>query len=85
MGARSPRWRNGSPRPKRCSWFQEPHSGALGCSFPAAMGAQLADPDRRCIATLGDGSYIFVNPTACHQVAEALGLPVLVIVLDNDE
>ncbi|WP_370470488.1 thiamine pyrophosphate-dependent enzyme [uncultured Paracoccus sp.] len=49
------------------------------------MGAQLADPDRRCIATLGDGSYIFVNPTACHQVAEALGLPVLVIVLDNDE
>ncbi len=27
------------------SWFQEPHSGGLGWSFPAALGAQLAEPD----------------------------------------
>lgn len=67
------------------SWFQEPHSGGLGWSFPAALGAQLAEPDRLCVATMGDGSYIFSNPVACHQVAQALSLPVLVIVLNNAE
>jgi acetolactate synthase I/II/III large subunit len=67
------------------SWFQEPHSGGLGWSVPAALGAQLADPGRICVATLGDGSYMFANPTVCHQVAEALELPVLVIVLNNEE
>ena len=34
---------------------------------------------------MGDGSYIFANPVACHQIAEALELPVLVIVLNNAE
>lgn len=67
------------------SWFQEPHSGGLGWSFPAALGAQLAEPDRVCVATMGDGSYMFANPTVCHQIAEAMGLPVLVIVLNNAE
>ncbi|WP_226578036.1 thiamine pyrophosphate-requiring protein [Acuticoccus sediminis] len=67
------------------SWFQEPHSGGLGWSFPAAMGAKLADPERTCVATMGDGSYMFANPTACHQVAEALGLGVVVIILNNEE
>jgi acetolactate synthase I/II/III large subunit len=67
------------------SWFQEPHSGGLGWSFPAALGAQLAEPDRVCVATMGDGSYMFANPTVCHQIAEALDLPVLVIVLNNEE
>ncbi|WP_223475204.1 thiamine pyrophosphate-requiring protein [Oricola indica] len=67
------------------SWFQEPHSGGLGWSFPAALGAQLAEPDRVCVATMGDGSYMFSNPTACHQIAEALELPVLIIILNNEE
>lgn len=34
---------------------------------------------------MGDGSYMFANPTVCHQIAEALALPVLVIVLNNEE
>lgn len=67
------------------SWFQEPHSGGLGWSFPAAMGAQLAEPDRLCVATMGDGSYMFANPTACHLIAAAMSLPVLVLVLNNRE
>ena len=32
---------------------------------------------------MGDGSYIFANPTACHQIAEAAGLSIIVIVLNN--
>lgn len=65
------------------SWYQEPHAGGLGWSFPAALGLQLADRERLVVATMGDGSYVFANPVACHQVAEALALPVLLLVLNN--
>ncbi|WP_158928166.1 thiamine pyrophosphate-requiring protein [Acidisphaera sp. S103] len=67
------------------SWYQEPHSGGLGWSVPCALGMQLAQPERLVIATVGDGSYMFANPVACHQIAEALGLPVLLLVLNNRE
>ena len=67
------------------SYFQEPHSGGLGWGLPAALGAQLADRDRLVFATMGDGSYMFSNPTVCHQVAEALELPVITLVLNNEE
>ena len=49
------------------------------------MGYQLADKDKLVIATMGDGSYMFANPTACHQIAEALELPILILVLNNNE
>ena len=65
------------------SWRQEPHSGGLGWGLPCAMGMKLADPDRLVVATMGDGSYLFANPVACHHVAEAHGIPVLTIVLNN--
>jgi acetolactate synthase-1/2/3 large subunit len=67
------------------AWYQEPHSGGLGWCFPCALGMQLAGPDRLIVATMGDGSYMFSNPVACHQIAEALNLPVLVLVLNNSE
>ena len=65
----------------RC--FRTPFSGGLGWGMPAALGAALADRDRLCIACIGDGSYIFANPVACHQVAEALELPLLTVVMNN--
>ena len=65
------------------SWRQEPHSGGLGWGLPCAMGIKLADPDRLVIATIGDGSYMFANPVACHQVAEAHDIAVLTIVCNN--
>ncbi|OIQ31881.1 MAG: acetolactate synthase [Alphaproteobacteria bacterium MedPE-SWcel] len=67
------------------SYFQEPHSGGLGWGLPAAIGAQMADTDRLVFATMGDGSYMFANPTACHLVAEAHEVPVIVLVLNNEE
>ncbi|WP_157014410.1 thiamine pyrophosphate-requiring protein [Mesorhizobium xinjiangense] len=67
------------------AWYQEPHSGGLGWSFPAALGMQLADRDRLIVATMGDGSYMFSNPVACHQIAEALELPILLIITNNAE
>ena len=63
--------------------FTAPHSGGLGWAMPAALGAQLHDRERLCVACVGDGSYMFANPVACHQVAEALRLPILTIVKNN--
>ena len=70
---------------RHLGYFQEPHSGGLGWGLPAAMGAKLADPDRLVIATVGDGSYMFANPVACHLVAEAMEIPVITLVLNNEE
>jgi acetolactate synthase-1/2/3 large subunit len=32
---------------------------------------------------MGDGSYMFANPVACHQTAEAYDIAVLTVVLNN--
>jgi acetolactate synthase-1/2/3 large subunit len=63
--------------------FSNPHSGGLGWGMTAALGAQLADRNRLVVACIGDGSYLFANPPACHQIAEALDLPILTIVKNN--
>lgn len=63
--------------------MSNPYSGGLGWGVPAALGASLAEPSRLNIACVGDGSYIFANPVACHQIAEAHNLPVLIIVMNN--
>lgn len=57
--------------------------GSLGWGLPAALGAQMAAPGRPVVAALGDGSYVFANPVACHQLAAAEALPVLTLVFDN--
>jgi len=64
-------------------FYANPISGGLGWGLPTALGLQLADRDRLVIATVGDGSYMFANPVACHQVAEALNLPILTVVFNN--
>jgi acetolactate synthase-1/2/3 large subunit len=65
------------------TFFNHSLAGGLGWGLPAALGAKLACPDRLVIAAVGDGSYMFANPVACHQVGAALGLPVLTIVFNN--
>lgn len=65
------------------TYFAASPVGGLGWGLPAALGAQLAAPGRIVVATLGDGSYIFANPVACHQVAAAEHLPVLTVICDN--
>jgi acetolactate synthase-1/2/3 large subunit len=65
------------------TFFSHSLAGGLGWGLPAALGAKLACPERLVIAAIGDGSYMFANPVACHQVGEALGLPVLTIVFNN--
>jgi acetolactate synthase I/II/III large subunit len=64
-------------------FFSHSLAGGLGWGLPAALGAKLALRDRLVIAAVGDGSYMFANPVACHQVGEALRLPVLTVVFNN--
>ncbi len=64
-------------------FLNHPISGGLGFALPAALGAQLADRSQITVASCGDGSYMFANPVACHQIAEALELPLLTIVFNN--
>jgi acetolactate synthase I/II/III large subunit len=63
--------------------FGPPGAGGLGIGVGSAIGAKLANPDKTVIATLGDGSYMFGNPTAGHYTLSALGLPVLFIIFNN--
>jgi acetolactate synthase-1/2/3 large subunit len=65
------------------SYFGVSPAGGLGWGFGAALGAKLAAPERLVAATLGDGAYVFANPTACHWVSEAENLPILVVVFNN--
>ena len=67
------------------SFFGQPHSSGLGWGLPAALGIKLAAPDRTVIAALGDGSYLFNEPAACHFVARAQGLPVLAVIFNNGQ
>ena len=63
--------------------FGNSPAGGLGWGLGASIGAKLAAPEKLVIATLGDGSYMFGNPTPCHFVSRALGAPTLTIVFNN--
>jgi acetolactate synthase-1/2/3 large subunit len=65
------------------SYFGSSHGGYLGWGVGAALGIKLAHPEQTVVATVGDGSYMFAVPSACHFVSEAYQIPILVIVYNN--
>jgi acetolactate synthase I/II/III large subunit len=65
------------------SYFQQSSAGGLGWGLGAALGAKLAAPERFVIAVVGDGSYMFGNPTPAHFISRALNLPVLFVITNN--
>src|SRR3954464_8165379 len=64
-------------------YFANSPAGGLGWGMGAALGAKLAQPEKTVICALGDGSYMFGNPSAGHYVSEAMRLPVLFIIANN--
>ena len=64
-------------------YFGNTSAGGLGWGLGAALGAKLASPAKTVICALGDGAYMFGNPTAGHYVSEAMRLPVLFIIANN--
>jgi acetolactate synthase-1/2/3 large subunit len=65
------------------SLFAVSAAGGLGWGFGASLGAKLAAPERQVLSVLGDGAYMFANPTACHYVAQMQNLPVLTVIYNN--
>ena len=53
----------------------------MGFTLPAAIGAQLAQPDRQVLAVCGDGDFLQTMQEL--QAAVLAGTPVCVVVLDN--
>ncbi|HSA68700.1 MAG TPA: thiamine pyrophosphate-requiring protein [Burkholderiales bacterium] len=64
-------------------YFGNPSAGGLGWGMGAALGAKLACPDKTVICAVGDGAYMFGNPSATHYVSEAMRLPILFVIANN--
>jgi benzoylformate decarboxylase len=58
-----------------------PAAGGLGFGLPAAVGVQLAQPQRRVVALIGDGSANY-GITALWTAAQ-YRVPVVFIILKN--
>ena len=71
------------PREKPGTFFALGPAGGLGWGFGAALGAKLAKPDAFVVATLGDGVYMFTNPTVAHWMSATHNLPILVVIFNN--
>jgi acetolactate synthase-1/2/3 large subunit len=65
------------------SEFHNPPSAGLGWGVPASLGVQLESPGQIVISTVGDGAYMFANPSACHQVMATNRLPVITVICNN--
>ncbi|MBI4164262.1 MAG: biosynthetic-type acetolactate synthase large subunit [Acidobacteria bacterium] len=70
-------WKFRQPR----TWLSSSGLGSMGYGFPAAMGAQLAFPDRQVIAFVGDGGFqMTLNDLA--TVAQ-YRVPVKIAIINN--
>jgi len=70
-------WKFHRPR----TWLSSSGLGSMGYGFPAAMGAQLACPDRQVIAIVGDGGFqMTLNDLA--TVAQ-YRIPVKIAIINN--
>ncbi len=65
------------------SYFGTSPSGGLGWGLGAALGVKLGQKARRVFCVVGDGSYMFGNPTPAHYVSAANALPTLTVILNN--
>jgi acetolactate synthase-1/2/3 large subunit len=65
------------------TYFSSSLAGGLGFGMGASLGAKLGTPDRHVILVVGDGSYMFGNPTATHFVARTQGLATTTIIMNN--
>lgn len=59
-------------------------SPGLGWGLGGAVGIKMARPDRRVVAVVGDGSFMFGVPTAALCLAAEADAPILAVVLNNE-
>ncbi|MGI6559456.1 MAG: thiamine pyrophosphate-dependent enzyme [Limnochordia bacterium] len=66
-------------RPRR--YLPTAGAGTLGFDIPAAIGAQVADPEATVVAVMGDGGFLFMVEELA--MAAHYNLPIIVLVLNN--
>jgi acetolactate synthase-1/2/3 large subunit len=57
-------------------------SGLLGFSFPGAIGAKVACPDKPVVGVIGDGGFLYTSQELATCVRHRIGFP-LIVVNDN--
>ncbi|MGE5647826.1 MAG: biosynthetic-type acetolactate synthase large subunit [Acidobacteriota bacterium] len=62
-------------------WLTSGGLGSMGFSLPAAMGAQMANPDKLVIALVGDGGFQMSLPELSTIASN--GLPVKIVIVNN--
>ncbi len=67
--------------PKDGRFFYPSGYGTLGYALPAAIGAQIAAPDRAVLAVAGDSGFLYTGTEMA--VAAELGLPLVALVWNN--
>ena len=67
------------------SFFSGGAGGGLGYGLGMALGAKLAAPEKLVICTQGDGAYMYGNPVPAHYTGKAEGLPMLTVIMNNEE
>jgi 3D-(3,5/4)-trihydroxycyclohexane-1,2-dione acylhydrolase (decyclizing) len=70
-------WRAGDPK----AYHAEYGYSCMGYEVAAGLGVALAEPGRRAVVMLGDGSYLMMNSEIVTAVAE--GLKFTIVLLDN--
>jgi acetolactate synthase-1/2/3 large subunit len=66
---------------ERFQWLTSGGLGTMGFGFPAAIGAQLAHPDRTVVAFVGDGGFqMTLSELSTAQINK---LPVQVVIINN--
>ena len=60
------------------TWFYPAGFGTLGCALPDAIGAKLALPERKVVAMVGDGGFMFTVNELATAVEEQLCIPIII-------
>lgn len=63
------------------NWVTSGGLGTMGFGFPAAIGAQLAKPDKKVVAIVGDGGFQMTLQEL--SVVKELNLPIKIVILNN--
>lgn len=64
-------------------FFAHSPAGGLGWAMGASLGIRMARPEATVFAAIGDGTYMFGNPTPTHFVSASRELPFITVIYNN--